>query len=80
MERINCDLCGCDLSITGNCMDWRVLVKSEAISPEVGAAVTDMWIDPPVAKNAHFCGLGCLQRWLEGIASENEKDISKSSS
>lgn len=68
---VTCDACGRDLTATGNCEDYRLVVKSEALPAwwQVeglgGGAVTAMAVSKPIQKPHHFCGLFCLHRWLD---------------
>jgi hypothetical protein len=60
---VACDQCGADLSVTGNCEDYRIILANEAI-PSVGGAVTCMAIYPPLKSTSHFCGTLCLAKWV----------------
>lgn len=59
-----CDLCKRDLSITSNCIDFRISIQSEKI-PVQNGAVTLMHIEPPLDGPIHFCGVGCMKKYLE---------------
>jgi len=63
MTQILCDHCKRDLTTTGNSMDYRLLLKSEEISAPSGP-VTDMWIEPAISRDHHFCNLKCLKEWV----------------
>lgn len=64
--KVTCDACGKDLTYTGNCVDYRLLVTSESLGSGRGEdgrsyAVTAMMIYPPVDRSYHFCNLRCLR-------------------
>jgi len=63
--QITCDGCGGDLTYTGNSVGYRLALINEHLptDPRV-KVVTDMGIPRPISDNAHFCGIGCLNRWL----------------
>lgn len=63
---IKCDECEADLTYTGNCVDYRLVLAPEniAIRPGVGA-VTAMGIYPDLKRPHHFCRLACLDRWRD---------------
>ena len=66
MERVLCDHCGNDLSTTGNCEDYRLLLMSEPI-PHCGGSVTTLAIMPPLqGRQHHFCGTECLAEFVKG--------------
>jgi hypothetical protein len=60
---VTCDQCGRDLTTTGNCEDFRIVLANESI-PSWGGAVTSMAIYPPLEGTAHFCGVLCLGKWV----------------
>jgi hypothetical protein len=59
-----CDACGKDLTTTGNCVDYRLIVGSENI-PTVGGFVTAMGKYPPTDRTYYFCGLYCMDVWRD---------------
>jgi hypothetical protein len=61
--KVTCDQCAHDLTYTGNCEDWRLVLDYEA-QEFCGGAVTSMAISPPLNRAYIFCGLGCLASWL----------------
>lgn len=63
-EKTTCDACGHDLSITKNCEDYRLTLTVERI-PSVPGFVTLLAIDKPLKRDHHFCGLGCLGKWMK---------------
>lgn len=60
---ITCDQCGSDLTATGNCVDYRIVLANESL-PSLGGFVTSMMIYPPLEGTAHFCGTLCLAKWV----------------
>ena len=62
---VTCDQCGADLTYTGNCEDFRIVLGNEGvpIAPGIGA-VTAMAICPPLKGTSHFCGVNCLGKWV----------------
>lgn len=71
-ERITCDGCGTDLTITGNSIAWRLALTPQKIPCHSGA-VTDMWIEPDLDRAHHFCGLRCLFLWVDRYRSDHAK-------
>jgi hypothetical protein len=69
-SKIECDACGRDITTTGNCEDWRLVLGNKSKTPwfvaegRRGGVVTSKAIQPPVPRTHHFCGLGCLADWL----------------
>jgi len=61
--RTICDQCGEDITSTGNCEGYRLVVESE-FKPSVGASVTMMAVAPPIDRPHHFCALPCLAKWI----------------
>lgn len=68
-RQVICDACGEDLTYTGNCEDYYLVVTSASKQPWYlrdglrGGAVTSMAIRPPVEQERDFCGLACLDLW-----------------
>jgi len=58
-----CDHCSKDLTVTTNCIDYRLTLTPERI-PSVSGPVTAMLIHPPIDSDKHFCSIVCLQNWL----------------
>lgn len=65
-----CDNCGTDLTYTGNCEDYRLVLGSQPKAPwyvkegRSGGAVTAMAIPDPMPLPRHFCKRACLKDWL----------------
>lgn len=65
---IRCDQCDKDLTYTTNSIDWRLALTNEAKAIKPGIqVVTDMMIYPAIKHNSHFCGLNCLQKWINDL-------------
>lgn len=66
---ITCDGCGDDIAYTGNCVDYRLVLTSEAKAPWYaregleGGAVTAMYISRPISRDHTFCNMVCLDYW-----------------
>src|SRR6185312_9710099 len=64
-----CDGCGEDLTYTGNCEDYYLVVTYGSKQPWYvkeglrGGAVTSMAKSPPVDRDYYFCDLKCLDYW-----------------
>lgn len=62
VQTITCDQCEKVISTTGNCQDYRIVVKSESI-PVAGGSSTAMAVSPEFKQPLHFCGNQCMRRW-----------------
>jgi hypothetical protein len=62
-SKITCDGCGRSITKTSNSVDYRLVLKCEAIPCNEGP-VTDMMIHPEINQPHHFCGLSCLIKWV----------------
>lgn len=62
-RRVVCDRCGRDLTETGNCEGYRIVLMSEPI-PSGGGAVTLMAVYPQIARPLHFCSVECLKSFV----------------
>lgn len=60
---IICDGCGQDLTTTGNCVDYRLCLENEGI-PSRGGIVTAMAAYPALERDAYFCDMRCLLKWI----------------
>ena len=67
--KISCDMCSTDMNDTGTSGYYIGLnVNSRPTKPfNIGEVRTtySVFIHPPLDKNYHFCGLGCLKKFLE---------------
>jgi hypothetical protein len=61
--KITCDSCENDITYTANCRGYILCLNVEAQTPSSGI-VTLMHVSPPIESRKHFCGLGCLKRWV----------------
>lgn len=59
-----CDNCNADLTYTGNCEGYYLVLGNRSKRSK-GGFVTAMAIYPPVERTMCFCGLGCLKQWME---------------
>lgn len=62
-ETITCDACERDLTSTGNGIDWRLALLNQAIPSRPGP-VTDLAIRRRIPRDAYFCGIACLKKWI----------------
>lgn len=62
--KITCDSCNRDLTFTSNSVDYCLHLADKRIESYDGA-VTDMMIFPSLKREGyHFCGVGCLKKWV----------------
>lgn len=61
---VTCDNCNADLTYTYNCIDYRLALMNQHM-PSKGGAVTAMLIHPIIDKDAYFCGIKCMKKWIE---------------
>lgn len=66
---ITCDCCNADLTVTGNCEDYRLTLTVEHI-PSWGGAVTAMAAWPPLSHDAYFCNIKCLKDWIAKLSQQ----------
>lgn len=67
-HKVTCDHCDKDLTSTGNCEDWRLVLANERVhSWSPSGIVTAMHVPPSLDRSHHFCGLGCLHAWIEKL-------------
>lgn len=62
---VTCDGCGCDLSTRTNVEDYRLVLRSESKLGSGSGVYTLMAISPPIDREHHFCGVGCLDHWRD---------------
>lgn len=64
---VKCDGCGADITCTRNSIDYRLWLTNETkpICPDTNT-VTALMIYPPLKRDFHFCGVGCLKTWVLG--------------
>lgn len=65
-SEVVCDQCGKDLSKTGNCIGWRLMLDVEKI-PSKDGPVTLLHVEPMLDHEHHFCHLVCLARWTNKL-------------
>jgi hypothetical protein len=61
-----CDTCNRDIQTSGNSIDYRLAVINQRI-PSKGGVVTDMWEEPILERDYHFCSLSCFREWAKTI-------------
>jgi hypothetical protein len=62
---INCDLCDRDISYTGSSMDYRIVVKSEAMPHKPGGGAVTEWMGWPEFPEAlYFCNRNCFDKYF----------------
>lgn len=67
MEKITCDKCGEDITTRGAKPAWRLKLAQEQI-PVDGVGEYSVMVHPPLGhwrEHLDFCGMGCLQDWME---------------
>lgn len=63
-ETVTCDQCGANLTSTGNCEGWRIVLANQRI-PSRGSVVTAMAKYPHLNQDYYFCGTRCLSEWAK---------------
>lgn len=64
---VTCDMCGKDLTRTGNEYDYRIVLANEEI-PSWGGAATSMAAYPHFKGGPkHFCCVNCLKGFVERL-------------
>jgi hypothetical protein len=61
---VKCDSCGADITHTRNSVGYRLELITRRLTSG-GGAVTDMWIEPELKSDCHFCRLACLRNWID---------------
>jgi hypothetical protein len=64
VTEVLCDCCGRDLTTTGNSIDYRLCLANERVHSG-GGFVTDMMIYPKIKRDAYFCDISCLRKWMD---------------
>ena len=62
-EKTFCDFCSSDLTCT-DCLDRYILVVDAEKLSKTAAFVVDVYILPPIERQLHFCGSGCLREYF----------------
>lgn len=60
---ITCDYCKKDISETDSMPAYRIVLQCEQI-PHNTDFIYSAMVYPPIDHTMHFCGLGCLKKWL----------------
>jgi hypothetical protein len=61
-----CDHCQRDISETRGVTDYRLTVYVEKI-PNTASVVYEVFIEPTLHRDMHFCGTACLIAWTDTI-------------
>ena len=65
--KITCDQCGEDITTTGNCVDYRIVLANQSI-PSLGGVVTAMDILPHLKHDYYyFCSTDCLKEKVKSL-------------
>jgi hypothetical protein len=63
--KVTCDNCQRDLtSLEGHSSMQRLALNAEYIPNSAGVDYGVYWV-PDLERSHHFCGLGCLSKWLQ---------------
>lgn len=65
-EIITCDGCRKDISKTDEMPSFRLRLSAEKMRQDADFSYAIL-ITPPIVVDHHFCGLNCLQTWMERI-------------
>lgn len=64
--KVTCDTCQRDISTTGNCEEFCILLRDEPMPQADGCvAVTTMAPKRWIGDDRHFCSDKCLREWVE---------------
>jgi len=61
--KITCDGCGEDITEAGHRPQYRLILSQEKMPNNTGFEYAVM-VYPPLKRSMHFCGLGCLSKWV----------------
>ena len=61
---ITCDACGADLTSAGPMPAYRLSLCCEQLTHKE-AVIFLVHVIPPLDREHNFCGIGCLEKWLE---------------
>lgn len=64
MINITCDNCKKDLNFSDGFTKYALKLSCSAL-PHNEGYVLDVYVYPPIENDLHFCGLGCLKKYLE---------------
>lgn len=70
---IKCDSCDKDLTHTGNCEGYYLVLGSASKSYRGSGAVTMVAVQPPTDREYHFCGMTCMDTWRDAARSKAAK-------
>lgn len=63
--KIVCDHCNADISATNGYPSYRLSLVAEKLPNNSNTEVA-IHVTPPINKAHHFCGLHCLDHWVQG--------------
>lgn len=64
MKKIQCDYCDNDLTYSDGITKHRLKLVCEN-APYINCNVIDFYVYPILEEEKHFCGFGCLKKWME---------------
>jgi len=62
--QIECDNCGEDLTYSRGAYSHSLVLKDSEYGPD-SDFIYDVFIYPLLEEDKHFCGFGCLKKWME---------------
>lgn len=62
--KIFCDNCSNEITYSYGCQNYCLKLSNHTM-PNYSSITCDIMIYPPIDSTKHFCGLGCLKKWLE---------------
>lgn len=65
-EQVNCDACGSDLTWSESIPKFRISMNCEPIQSS-SDTIFSVFVRPPICREHNFCGLNCLQDWIEKL-------------
>jgi len=65
--KITCDHCKKDLTYSSGGVDSSLVLTNRNYGPN-SAVVLDYLINDLLQEDHHFCGFGCLKKWIEEIS------------
>ena len=66
MKRTYCDFCNSDLTHDHGCDAYKLTLSCERLPVNPESQIRyDVLICPILNCDYHFCGLGCLKKWVE---------------
>jgi len=69
-ENVTCDLCSKELNETPFMAQYRLVLTVERM-PNRGPTALATARRPPISRDYHFCGTGCLKGFIAGLKEED---------